>query len=88
MVTLDSSERTTMVKFPLYRLFDLSRLPDQSAEFMAKQHQIVLGSTTGGADSGIIRFYDVDPFGKLSLKVTYTGLGEEPKDITYREYCR
>lgn len=87
VVTLDSSERTTMVKFPLYRIFDLSRLPDQSADFMAKQYQVVLGSTTGGPDGGIIRFYEVDPFGKLKVKVTYTGLGEEPKDITYREYC-
>jgi len=88
VITLDSSEHTTMVKFPLYRIFDLSRLPDQSAEFMGKQFQCVLGSSTGGENSGIIRFYEVDPFGKLKLNVTYTGLGEEPKDITYREYVR
>ena len=82
--TLDG-EQTTMVKFPLYKAFLLSRLIYQSAEFMGKQYQLVVGSSTGGVDSGIIRFYDVDASGKLTEKVKYTGLGESPVDITYRE---
>ncbi len=84
VVTLDG-EQTTMVKFPLYRAFALSRLIYQTQEFLAKQFQLVVGSSTGGVDSGIIRFYDVDASGKFTELVKYTGFGECPVDITYRE---
>lgn len=88
VLTLAAGERVTKLKFNLYQNMQLSFLNKWSdPDFQNMQYRLIVCSTTGGEDSGIVRIYDVSTTGKMTLYREYTGLGEEIVDITYRE-CR
>lgn len=84
VLTLDASETVTMIKFNLFMNMQLSDLNDNSDEFLGKQYQLIVASTTGTADGGVIRLYKVDPTGKMSKAEEYKGFGKVV-DVTYRE---
>lgn len=82
----DSSEKVTMIKFNLYANMNYNALNKWGDEdFEQKQYELIVGSTKGGADGGIVRFYKIGIDGKMTMTKEYTGLGESPVDCTYRE---
>lgn len=86
VLTLDGAETTTLLKFNLYgnmTLTSLNKWDDE--EFQSMQYKLIVCSTTGGEDGGIVRFYNVDTAGKMSLYKEYKGFGENIVDVTYRE---
>lgn len=84
VLTLDPGETVTKLKFNLYQNMALSALNDQSDEFMAKQFQLIVGSTTSDDNGGIVRFYSIDTTGKMKMIEEYKGFGKVV-DVTYRE---
>lgn len=82
--TLNADETVTKLKFNLYQNMDLKKMNDQSDEFMAKQFQLIVGSTTKDENGGIVRFYSIDVTGKMTLEEEYKGFGKVV-DVTYRE---
>lgn len=84
ILTLDPSETVTMLKFNLYLNMKLSDLNDQSEEFLGKQYQLIVASTTSAVDGGVVRFYNIDSTGKMTKKEEYKGFGKVV-DVTYRE---
>lgn len=84
VLTLDSGETVTKLKFNLYQNMALGDLNDQSDEFMAKQFQLIVGSTTSDENGGIVRFYSIDTTGKMKMVEEYKGFGKVV-DVTYRE---
>lgn len=86
VVSLDGAEKITKIKFNLYGNMQpemLNKWKDE--EFQAMQYKLIVCSTTGGEDGGIVRIYNVDINGKMTLYKEYKGLGENIADITYRE---
>lgn len=84
VLTLDGKESVTKLKFNLYQNMDISKLNDQSDEFMTKQYQLIVGSTTNDENGGVVRFYGIDTTGKMKLMEEYKGFGKV-MDVTYRE---
>ena len=84
ILVLDPSETVTMIKFNLYVNMQLSDLNDQSDEFLGKQYQLIVASTTSAVDGGTVRFYHIDSMGKMTKKEEYKGFGKVV-DVTYRE---
>ena len=85
-IVLDAGERVTMLKFNLYQNMILTKLNKwNNTDFQNMQYRLIVASTTGGEDSGIVRFYDIDINGKMTLYKEHKGLGEEIVDVTYRE---
>lgn len=84
-LVLDGSETVTKVKFNLFQSTDLTWLSDQSDAFMQQQHNLIVASTKGGEDSGIVRFYEISTTGQMTFIKEFTGLGEKIVDVTYRE---
>lgn len=84
ILILDPSETVTMIKFNLYVNMQLSDLNDQSDEFLGKQYQLIVASTTSAVDGGTVRFYHIDSMGKMTKKEEYKGFGKVV-DVTYRE---
>lgn len=82
---LDGSETVTKIKFNLFQSSHLTWLTDQSDEFMQQQYNLIVASTKGGEDSGIVRFYSISTQGKITFIKEFTGLGENIVDVTYRE---
>ncbi len=79
-------ETVTMLKFNLYQNMQLDKLNHwNDVEFQNMQLRLIVASNTGGEDSGIVRFYDIDINGKMTLYKEHTGLGEKIVDVTYRE---
>lgn len=85
VLTLPEGETITKLKFNLYVNTMLTYLNNQSEEFMAKQYDLIVASTTGAENGGIVRFYDIDTNGQMSKLEEYTGFGDEIVDVTYRE---
>lgn len=86
VLTLDGAETTTLLKFNLYGNMTLTSLNKwEDEEFQSMQYKLIVCSTTGGEDGGIVRFYNVDTAGKMSLYKEYKGFGENIVDVTYRE---
>lgn len=83
-LTLPAGEKTTMLKFNLFMNMQLSYLADHSDEFLSKQFDLIVASTTGEENGGIVRFYTIDSSGKMTLKEEYKGFGDVV-DVTYRE---
>lgn len=90
VVTLPAGEKATFLKFNRFSVprmysyyIQLNKQDDE--EFMALQNELLVGSTTGGEDSGILRFYKITPQGKMEFHKEFKGLGEEIVDVTYRE---
>lgn len=84
ILTLDTGETVTKLKFNLFQNMVLKDLNDQSDEFMAKQYQLIVGSTTGDENGGVVRIYNIDTTGKMKLMEEYKGFGKVI-DVTYRE---
>ncbi len=84
VLTLPAGEKVTMLKFNLFVNMRLDWLADHSDEFLSKQFDLIVGSTTGEDDGGHVRFYTIDTTGKMSLKEEYSGFGNVV-DVTYRE---
>ena len=84
VLTLDAGETVTMLKFNLFVNMQLSDLADHSDEFLAKQYQLIVGSSTSASDGGFVRFYAIDNTGKMTKKEEYKGFGKVV-DVTYRE---
>ena len=84
-LNLPAGETVTMLKFNLYKQMRLTQLNNQSDEFMDMQYKLIVASTKGGENSGILRFYSIGTDGKMTLYKEYTGLGEQIVDVTYRE---
>ncbi len=83
-LTLPAGEKVTMLKFNLFMNMSLDYLADHSDEFLAKQFDLIVASTTGEDNGGHVRFYTIDISGKMSLKEEYDGFGNVV-DVTYRE---
>ena len=85
VLELPAGETVTKLKFNLYANCMLSYLNNTSQEFMDKQFDLIVASTTGAENGGIVRFYDIDNSGKMSKLEEYTGFGDHIVDVTYRE---
>lgn len=88
--TLPAGEKATFTKFNRYTnprmmagtMFQLNKSDD---DFMNLQNELIVGSSTGGEDSGVMRLLKISPQGKFELHKEFKGLGEEIVDVTYRE---
>jgi outer membrane lipoprotein-sorting protein len=85
VLELPTGESVTKLKFNLYVNAELSYLNNKTEEFLAKQFDLIVASTTGAENGGIVRFYDIDNSGKMSKLEEYTGFGDHIVDVTYRE---
>lgn len=84
VIVLDAGETVTKLKFNLYVNMRLTDLNDQSDEFMAKQFQLIVGSTTSEENGGAVRFYSISATGEVKQVDEYKGFGKVV-DVTYRE---
>ena len=84
VLTLPAGEKTTMLKFNLFMNMRLDYLADHSDDFLSKQFDLIVASTTGEDNGGHVRFYTIDTNGRMSLKEEYNGFGNVV-DVTYRE---
>lgn len=82
-IELPADEKVTMLKFNLLHTFNWNYLRTQSLR--DDQYNLIVASTTGKEDGGVVRIYTIDPAGKLTLKKEYKGFGEDIVDVTYRE---
>lgn len=91
-LTLDASEKVTKLKFNLYKAMVRENLRGWNDEFRDDQYRLIVASTTGQENGGIVRFYDIDYLninsGKMTLNREYKGFGQEIVDVTYREQRR
>jgi len=87
VMELPAGETITKLKFNLYVNPQLSMLNgmNPSQEFLDKQYDLIVASTTGQENGGIVRFYDIDNSGKMSQLEEYKGFGDHIVDVTYRE---
>ena len=85
VLELPAGETVTKLKFNLYVNAELGYLNNQTEEFMAKQFDLIVASTTGEENGGIVRFYDIDTAGQMSQMEEYKGFGDYIVDVTYRE---
>lgn len=85
-ITLDSSEKITKIKFPLCKSPSPTGLNNWD-KLKEDQNRLIVASTTGQENGGIVRFYDIDYLstGKMTLNREYKGFGQEIVDVTYRE---
>ncbi len=80
------NETVTLLKFNLYQNMQPNKLTRWSdVEFQNMQYRLIVGSNSGGENSGKVRFLDVDINGKMTVYKEHVGLGEEIVDVTYRE---
>ncbi|MDR1274123.1 MAG: hypothetical protein LBK12_06195, partial [Odoribacteraceae bacterium] len=73
-VDLGASEEVTLLKFNFYTWEQF--LVDQSAEFLARQFELIVGSYDNAApdvNGGKLGFYPVDGANNVSKRVEYTG---------------
>lgn len=84
VIELPAGEKVSMLKFNIYAQPAISWFPDRSDEFLGKQYDLIVGSTTGAEDGGVVRFYDIEADGSMEQLSEYTGFGEVV-DVTYRE---
>lgn len=89
VVTLPEGEKAIFLKFNRYVLDRMGtnylKPTHTDEEYRNMQNELIVGSTTGGENSGIVRFYKISPQGKMELHKEFRGLGEEIVDVTYRE---
>lgn len=85
VLELPAGEFVTKLKFNLYVNTMLSFMNNTSEEFMNKQFDLIVASTTGSENGGIVRFYDIDMAGQMSQLEEYKGFGDHIVDVTYRE---
>lgn len=88
VITLPATEEITMLKFNLYQLGDLTKLNDQSSEFMARQFELMVGSydkNSTNNNGGRLGFYKIDGVNNIVTKrIDYTGFAKIA-DVVYRE---
>lgn len=84
ILSLPAGEEVTMLKFNLFVNPNLAMLADHSEEFLSKQFDLIVASTTGSENGGIVRFYKVDIEGQMSMINEFKGF-DKVVDVTYRE---
>ena len=86
-MALPEGETVTKIKFNLYVNTMLSWMngSNPTEEFLDKQFDLIVASTTGAENGGVVRFYDIDQSGQMNKLEEYTGFGDEIVDVTYRE---
>jgi hypothetical protein len=85
VLSLPEGETTSRVKFNLFSQMNLTLLNNQSEDFLNMQYHLIVMSSTGKTDGGIVRFYKVENDGTLTKVKEFTGFGDEVVDVTYRE---
>lgn len=89
IVTLPTGENSSLVKFNRFANLMLYQpilsLNKTSEEFLNLENELIVGSSTGEKDGGVVRIYKISPQGKMELHKEFKGLGEEIVDVTYRE---
>jgi hypothetical protein len=85
VLSLPEGETVTKLKFNLYTMMLTSYLNNQSEDFLNMQYKLIVASTTGKTDGGIVRIYEVENNGTLTKSKEFTGFGDEIVDVTYRE---
>lgn len=87
-ITLPAGETTSLVKFNRYRNLLMNpayvKFKDDP-EFLDMEKELIVGSSDGSENGGVVRFYKVSTQGKLELHKEYKGLGQEIVDVVYRE---
>jgi len=87
ILDLPAGETVTKMKFNLYINASLDYLngSNPTEEFLDKQFDLIVASTTGAENGGVVRFYDIDMSGQMTMLDEFTGFGDEIVDVTYRE---
>ncbi len=88
VVTLKDNERITMIKFNRFatlRMNPAMQLNKSDEEFLGLENELIVCSSTGETNGGIMRLYKISPQGKMEIHKGHTGLGEEIVDVVYRE---
>jgi hypothetical protein len=89
VITLPNGENASLVKFNRFNNLRLSSmlydLNNTSEEFLNLENELIVGSSTGEENGGVVRIYKISPQGKMELHKEFKGLGEEIVDVTYRE---
>ncbi len=87
-ITLPAGETATLVKFNRYQRLlmykGIQRVP-RDEEYRSMQNKLIVGSSDGTENGGVIRFYDISPEGKFTLYKEMKGFGAEIVDVIYRE---
>lgn len=86
-LTLEAGEKVTMIKFNNIQNMTPENVNHWEGKLELDRYRLIVGSTTGAENGGVVRFYDVDDLGtgKMTLNREYTGFGQEIVDVTYRE---
>lgn len=87
VLDLPANETVTKMKFNLYINASLDYLNgmNPTQEFLDKQFDLIVASTSGAENGGVVRFYDIDLSGQMNKLEEYTGFGDHIVDVTYRE---
>ena len=89
VITLPNGENASLVKFNSLNNLRLSSMlydiNNTSEEFLNLENELIVGSSTGEENGGVVRIYKISPQGKMELHKEFKGLGEEIVDVTYRE---
>lgn len=83
-VEVPAGEKIQLIKFNLFHTANQSYLKGYP-DVLNKQYDLIVASTTGQENGGILRFYSISETGKMELKQEFKGLGEDIVDVCYRE---
>lgn len=87
-ITLPAGETANMVKFNRYQRLRMAkgiqRVPKDEV-YRSMENKLIVGSSDGTENGGVIRFYDISPEGKFTLYKEMKGFGAEIVDVIYRE---
>lgn len=87
-ITLPAGETATLVKFNRYQRLlmakGIQRVPRDEV-YRSMENKLIVGSSDGTENGGVIRFYDISPEGKFTLYKEMKGFGAEIVDVVYRE---
>lgn len=84
---LDPSEKTSLVKFNMFQNGTITNIQGYNGnpEFQQIPYRLIVGSNSNGENGGIVRFYNIDETGHMSLYKEFKGLSGEIADVTYHE---
>lgn len=87
-LTVPAGEKISLIKFNRYKVLLLSPAAAQlkdDEEFLGMENELIVASSDGSENGGVLRFYKVSTQGKLELHKEVKGLGQEIVDVVYRE---
>lgn len=88
VITLPAGETASLVKFNRYQRLlmakAIQRVPRDEV-YRSMENKLIVGSSDGTENGGVIRFYDISPEGKFTLYKEMKGFGAEIVDVVYRE---